>query len=209
MNLRYIGAMMMVVRSLVAGLNLVVRPASGHPLSDVEVPLKFAAMVPLQVYNTLRVPAERKRLEHTDILIIGGGAVDDSLEAELKTIPIAAYSTYGMTETLSHIALRRLNGEAASKCYYPFPSVELSLSAENTLIVKAPLICDDVCRLMILPVSVRMEALPLPDGKIMSSTAAGSRYRQRKWKTDCNRLFLCHLPLQQFPTPVWDKRLLY
>lgn len=144
MNLRYIGAMMMVVRSLVAGLNLVVRPASGHPLSDVEVPLKFAAMVPLQVYNTLRVPAERKRLEHTDILIIGGGAVDDSLEAELKTIPIAAYSTYGMTETLSHIALRRLNGEAASKCYYPFPSVELSLSAENTLIVKAPLTCDDV-----------------------------------------------------------------
>ena len=144
MNLRYIGAMMMVVRSLVAGLNLVVRPASGHPLSDVEVPLKFAAMVPLQVYNTLRVPAERKRLEHTDILIIGGGAVDDSLEAELKTIPIAAYSTYGMTETLSHIALRRLNGEAAFKCYYPFPSVELSLSAENTLIVKAPLICDDV-----------------------------------------------------------------
>lgn len=144
MNLRYIGAMMMVVRSLVAGLNLVVRPASGHPLSDVEVPLKFAAMVPLQVYNTLRVPAERKRLEHTDILIIGGGAVDDSLEAELKTIPIAAYSTYGMTETLSHIALRRLNGEAASKCYYPFPSVELSLSAENTLIVKAPLICNDV-----------------------------------------------------------------
>lgn len=144
MNLRYIGAMMMVVRSLVAGLNLVVRPASGHPLSDVEVPLKFAAMVPLQVYNTLRVPAERKRLEHTDILIIGGGAVDDSLEAELKTIPIAAYSTYGMTETLSHIALRRLNGEAVSKCYYPFPSVELSLSAENTLIVKAPLICDDV-----------------------------------------------------------------
>ena len=144
MNLRYIGAMMMVVRSLVAGLNLVVRAASGHPLSDVEVPLKFAAMVPLQVYNTLRVPAERKRLEHTDILIIGGGAVDDSLEAELKTIPIAAYSTYGMTETLSHIALRRLNGEAASKCYYPFPSVKLSLSAENTLIVKAPLICDDV-----------------------------------------------------------------
>ena len=60
MNLRYIGAMMMVVRSLVAGLNLVVRPASGHPLSDVEVPLKFAAMVPLQVYNTLRVPAERR-----------------------------------------------------------------------------------------------------------------------------------------------------
>ena len=49
-----------------------------------------------------------------------------------------------MTETLSHIALRRLNGETASKHYYPFPSVELSLSAESTLVIKAPLICGEV-----------------------------------------------------------------
>ena len=144
MNLRYIGAMMVVVRSLVAGLNLIVRPASGHPLSDIEEPLRFAAMVPLQVYNTLRVPEEKARLEQTDILIIGGGAVDDSLEAEISALPTAVYSTYGMTETLSHIALRRLNGDTASKHYYPFPSVELSLSAESTLVIKAPLICGEV-----------------------------------------------------------------
>ena len=144
MNLRYIGAMMVVVRSLVAGLNLIVRPASGHPLSDIEEPLRFAAMVPLQVYNTLRVPEEKERLEQTDILIIGGGAMDDSLEAEISALPTAVYSTYGMTETLSHIALRRLNGDTASKHYYPFPSVELSLSAESTLVVKAPLICGEV-----------------------------------------------------------------
>ena len=144
MNLRYIGAMMVVVRSLVAGLNLIVCPASGHPLSDIEEPLRFAAMVPLQVYNTLRVPEEKERLEQTDILIIGGGAVDDSLEAEMSALPTAVYSTYGMTETLSHIALRRLNGDTASKHYYPFPSVELSLSAESTLVIKAPLICGEV-----------------------------------------------------------------
>ena len=144
MNLRYIGAMMVGVRALVAGLNLIVRPASGHPLSDIEEPLRFAAMVPLQVYNTLRVPEEKARLEQTDILIIGGGAVDDSLEAEMSALPTAIYSTYGMTETLSHIALRRLNGETASKHYYPFPSVELSLSAESTLVIKAPLICGEV-----------------------------------------------------------------
>lgn len=144
MNLRYIGAMMVVVRSLVAGLNLIVRPASGHPLSDIEEPLRFAAMVPLQVYNTLRVPEEKERLEQTDILIIGGGAVDDTLEAEISALPTAVYSTYGMTETLSHIALRRLNGDTASKHYYPFPTVELSLSAESTLVIKAPLICGEV-----------------------------------------------------------------
>lgn len=144
MNLRYIGAMMVVVRSLVAGLNLTVRPASGHPLADMAGPLKFAAMVPLQVYNTLHTPAEKEQLRQTEILIIGGGAVDEALAAEIKSLPIAVYSTYGMTETLSHIALRRLNGDSASDRYYPFPSVGLSLSSESTLIIKAPLVCDDV-----------------------------------------------------------------
>ncbi len=82
MNLRYIGAMMLVVRALVAGLDLIVRPASGHPLSDVKQPLRFAAMVPLQVYNTLRTPEEKERLKQTEILIIGGGAIDEALETE-------------------------------------------------------------------------------------------------------------------------------
>lgn len=143
MNLRYIGAMMVVVRSLVAGLNLIVRPASGHPLADVSQPLKFAAMVPLQVYNTLQNPSERDQLLQTEILIIGGGAIDEALEVELKSLPATVYSTYGMTETLSHIALRRLNGTAASEHYQPFPSVNLSLSPENTLIIDAPLVCDE------------------------------------------------------------------
>lgn len=144
MNLRYIGAMMVVVRSLVAGLNLIVRPASGHPLSDVKEPLRFTAMVPLQVYNTLRVPEEKKQLRQTDILIIGGGAIDTALEVEIRNLPGAIYSTYGMTETLSHIALRRLNGSSASEHYYPFSSVSLSLSSENTLVIDAPLVCEEI-----------------------------------------------------------------
>lgn len=146
MNLRYIGAMMVVVRSLVAGLNLIVRPASGHPLADIEEPLRFVAMVPLQVYNTLQAPEEKERLKQTDILIIGGGAIDEALEAEIKTLPTAAYSTYGMTETLSHIALRRLNGPSASSHYHPFSSVKLSLSVEDTLVIDAPLVCDQILR---------------------------------------------------------------
>lgn len=148
MNLRYIGAKMVVVRSLIAGLNLIVRPASGHPMADLDVEtslnLKFTAMVPLQVYNTLSVPEEKRRLEQTDILIIGGGAIDAALATEIKGLPGAVYSTYGMTETLSHIALRRLNGSSASDRYYPFSSVSLSLSAEGTLVIDAPLVCDEI-----------------------------------------------------------------
>lgn len=142
MPLQYIAGKMVVVRALVAQLNLIVRTPSGHPYADVAIPLRFAAMVPLQVYNTLQVPEERERLSHTDILIIGGGSIDAALEAEIRRLPGEIYSTYGMTETLSHIALRRLNGEQASIRYYPFHSVHLSLSAENTLVIDAPLVCD-------------------------------------------------------------------
>ncbi len=143
MPLRYIAGKMMVVRSLVAGLDLVVCEPSGHPMQDIETPLRFAAMIPLQVYNTLQVPEERERLCRTDILIVGGGSIDRELEKEIQALPNQVYSTYGMTETLSHIALRRLNGPDASPYYTPFPSVSLSLSADNTLVINAPLVTDE------------------------------------------------------------------
>ena len=143
MPLQYIAGKMVVVRALVAGLNLILRTPSGHPLADVTLPLRFAAMIPLQVYNTLQVAEEKERLCQTEILIIGGGAIHKELEDEIRQLPNEIYSTYGMTETLSHIALRKLNGSDASSAYTPFPSVKLSLSPEETLIIQAPLVCDD------------------------------------------------------------------
>lgn len=143
MPLQYIAGKMVVVRALVAGLNLILRTPSGHPLADVTVPLRFAAMIPLQVYNTLRVAEEKERLCRTEILIIGGGAINKELEDEIRQLPNEIYSTYGMTETLSHIALRKLNGSDASPAYTPFSSVKLSLSPEETLVIQAPLVCDE------------------------------------------------------------------
>lgn len=143
MPLQYIAGKMVVVRALVAGLNLILRTPSGHPLADVDVPLRFIAMIPLQVFNTLQVPEERERLCRTEIVIVGGGAINKELEDEIRQLPNKIYSTYGMTETLSHIALRKLNGPDASSAYTPFSSVKLCLSPEKTLVIQAPLVCDD------------------------------------------------------------------
>ena len=149
MSLDYIAGKMMVVRSLERGLKLTTVEPSGHPLSTSNLPPStfhiphFTAMVPLQVYNTLQVPEERERLKQIRHLIIGGGAIDDSLAAELKDFPNNIWSTYGMTETLSHIALRRLNGPEASEWYTPFPSVHLSISDEGCLIIDAPEVCPE------------------------------------------------------------------
>ena len=142
MSLDYIAGKMMVVRSLERGLRLIVQEPSGHPMA-VSPSIDFAAMVPMQVYNSLQVPEERERLRQIKNLIIGGGAIDDAMAAELKTFPHAVWSTYGMTETLSHIALRRLSGPEASEFYTPFPGVRLSLSDEDCLIIDAPEVCPE------------------------------------------------------------------
>jgi O-succinylbenzoic acid--CoA ligase len=142
--LQYIAGQMMVVRALSAGLDLIVRNPSGNPLSDVHTPLHFAAMTPMQVYNSLQVPEEKERLMQIKNLIIGGGAIDAEISRELKTFPNAVYSTYGMTETLSHIALLRVSGAETPDYYTPFPSVKLSLSSEKTLIIEAPLVADEI-----------------------------------------------------------------
>jgi O-succinylbenzoic acid--CoA ligase len=143
MSLDYIAGKMMVVRSLERGLKLIIVPPSGHPLAVANSPLSFAAMVPLQVYNSLQVPEERERLMQIRHLIIGGGAIDDVMAQQLKSFPNAVWSTYGMTETLSHIALRRLSGPEASDWYTPFPSVSISLSDEDCLVIDAPAVCSE------------------------------------------------------------------
>ena len=166
MSLDYIAGKMMVVRSLVRNLKLIVVEPSGHPLGNatpLQLPrvggkdpeqnspprgswrgvggLAFAAMVPMQVYNSLQVPEERERLKQIKHLIIGGGAIDEAMASEMKDFPNYVWSTYGMTETLSHIALRRLNGPEASEWYKPFPSVKISQNEEGCLVIDAPLVC--------------------------------------------------------------------
>ena len=115
-------------------------PRKAIPLTEIS----FAAMVPMQVYNTLQVPEERERLMQVRHLIIGGGAIDDAMAAELRTFPNAVWSTYGMTETLSHIALRRLSGPDASEWYTPFDTVTVSLNADGCLVIDAPEVCATV-----------------------------------------------------------------
>ena len=140
--LDYIAGKMVVVRSLVRGLRLVCVEPSGEPLGTETEQIDFAAMVPMQVWNSLRVPEQRERLMRIRQLIVGGGAIDDALARALVDFPNQIWSTYGMTETLSHIALRRLNGPEASEWYTPFAGVTLSQTAEGCLVIDAPLVCD-------------------------------------------------------------------
>ena len=140
MSLDYIAGKMMVVRALTCGLKLIMVKPCGCPSWEDNV--DFAAMVPMQVYNLLQTTEGRKRLMDVKHLIIGGGAIDEAMACELKTFPNAVWSTYGMTETLSHVALRRLSGAEASEWYLPFEGVTLSLTDEGCLVIDAPAVHD-------------------------------------------------------------------
>lgn len=139
--LDYIAGKMMAVRALVCGLRLTCMEPCGHPLRGLKDVSDFIAMVPMQVYNTLQEPEERALLGRIRHVIIGGGAIDADMETELRNFPNAIWSTYGMTETLSHIALRRISGEDASLWYEPFDGVSLSRTDEGCLIIDAPEVC--------------------------------------------------------------------
>ena len=141
MPLKYIAGKMVVVRSIVAGLKLLPIAPTGHPLANLQEIPTFAAMIPMQVYNSLLMPEEKEKLMKIKHLIIGGGAIDASMAEVLKPFPNHVWSTYGMTETLSHIALRKLNGNDASDWYTPFDNVRIQLSEEGTLIIHAPNVC--------------------------------------------------------------------
>ena len=141
MPLDYIAGKMMVVRAIERGLKIINIPPSGHPFADIalqQTPPTFAAIVPLQLYNTLLVEKEKETLAKTKHVIVGGGAISEEVEKQIRTFPNAIWSTYGMTETLSHIAMRRLSGKDASEWYTPMPGVSLSQDKDGCLIINAP-----------------------------------------------------------------------
>ncbi|MDK2842725.1 MAG: o-succinylbenzoate---CoA ligase [Anaerophaga sp.] len=108
----YIAGRMMIVRAFAGGLDLVPVPVTGRPLQHLAGPVDFASMIPLQMMNELSVEPSRLHLLRT--VMLGGSAVSNELVRKLENQTFRAWETYGMTETLSHIALRPLNGNESS-----------------------------------------------------------------------------------------------
>lgn len=127
----HIGGLMMVARSIVGDLDLYPVKASSNPLESVSGDFDFAAMVPLQVEESLG------HIDRIKTLIIGGGPLKPSLEEVLKSRPGAIFHTYGMTETISHVAMRRVSGPESSDFYKALPGVSFSVDERGCLVINA------------------------------------------------------------------------
>jgi O-succinylbenzoic acid--CoA ligase len=125
----YVAGKMMFVRSFILGLDMKFVEPNSDPLKNIDEEFDFCAMVPLQAKNSL------KKLKAGKIkkLIIGGVKVHKALEQELVKLPMGIYETYGMTETITHIAAKKI-GE---KAFTVLPNVTVSTDERECLIIKA------------------------------------------------------------------------
>jgi len=147
--MEYIAGKMMVVRSMVCGLDLcIIEPRSKPAFQDMEK-IDFCAMVPFQVINTW---SSISNLPAIRILIIGGAEVSKELENLVRNIPVEVYATYGMAETCSHIALRRINGPQPETWYRTLPGIKIDTDQRDCLVIlasylPAPVITNDQVQL--------------------------------------------------------------
>jgi len=136
LNTEFIAGKMMLVRALEIGMSMYIIYPVANPIKDFssEIHIDFTAMVPYQLQTILEeTPEKIEILNNMKGLIIGGAPVSEHLEKQIQKIQSPVYSTYGMTETVSHIALRKLNGPDASPIYTILPEVKTFTDSRNCL----------------------------------------------------------------------------
>ncbi|WP_186756320.1 AMP-binding protein [Echinicola salinicaeni] len=140
LNTTMIAGKMMLVRAMQWNCNLNLTEPSGSPLKDFleHPPFGFVAMVPSQVENSLRDSKTTQRLLDINYLIIGGAPISAGLIDKLSRLKINAYQTYGMTETVSHIALAPIVQDT-KLIYNTLPGVKIDQDQEGRLIIAAPM----------------------------------------------------------------------
>jgi o-succinylbenzoate---CoA ligase len=124
---RFVAGKMMFIRSFILGLDMDFVAPSANPLEFNDEKYDFAAMVPLQAKNSIG------KLKNIKKIIIGGVKVHKSLEQELVKLPIEIYETYGMTETITHIAAKKIGDEA----FTTLPNVTVSVNENQCLEIVA------------------------------------------------------------------------
>ena len=138
LNTKYVAGQMMLVRSLVTGMDIIAVEPSANPLASFNLDhhIDFIALVPYQLQSTLK--DDQEKLEQIKVSIIGGGKIEPNLQYKLIGFQNPVYATYGMTETISHIALMKLNGSDRNDYYVALPEVKLKVDDRGCLVIEAP-----------------------------------------------------------------------
>ncbi|WP_297333903.1 AMP-binding protein [Flavobacterium sp.] len=130
---QYVAGKMMLVRAFILGWELDLAEPTSYPLRRADAVYDFSAMVPLQAQHSL------DKLHKVKKLILGGAKVSSALAAQLQQIPTEIYETYGMTETITHIAAKRVGEEA----FTVLPNINVAEDERHCLVIDAYTLCDE------------------------------------------------------------------
>jgi O-succinylbenzoic acid--CoA ligase len=156
LNTQYIAGIMMLVRGMELGLQLTVKEPSAMPLAGFATHERFHFMsfVPLQLLAILETDARVAMLNAAKAILVGGAPVPKLLEDRLHAIEAPVYQTYGMTETVSHVALRRVNGPQKQEFYTLTEGVSLTADSRGCAVIDTgfpdllPVVTNDVVEII-------------------------------------------------------------
>lgn len=139
LNTEFIAGMMMLARGFIAELDMVIVEPVANPLSLIppDKKIDFASFVPMQLQTILHeMPQASEILNNMKAILVGGAPISSSLEREIKLLQVPVCMTYGMTETASHIALRKLNGEDKAAYFNVLDGIEIGLDKRGCLTIQ-------------------------------------------------------------------------
>ena len=134
----YIAGKMMLVRAMELGWNIDIVDAVSNPLSKNTKNYDFSAMVPMQLEKS------KSELHRIKKLIVGGGVVSNSLVHEIQAVSTKIFATYGMTETITHVAVKPLNHSSNQNFYTVLPNVDVFVDNRSCLVINAPKVSDEL-----------------------------------------------------------------
>jgi O-succinylbenzoic acid--CoA ligase len=136
LDTNFVAGAMMVIRSVVARMDLIVREPVRNPLKELDEAVDFLAVVPMQLAALM--DESLAQLNNVSVIIVGGSPIPDAIVPRLQTLRPACFATYGMTETLTHVALQRLNGPERERSFHLLTGISASLDDRGCLVIEAP-----------------------------------------------------------------------
>jgi O-succinylbenzoic acid--CoA ligase len=139
LNVNFIAGRMMLVRSLEAGMRMIIAEPAADPLENLRGQhIDFAAMVPYQLECCLN------RSDSVNKIILGGAPISASLAHKIQALKNECYATFGMTETITHIALQKLNGKDKQDYFETLEGIDITVDNRGCLVIKTDYLDEDV-----------------------------------------------------------------
>ncbi len=136
---QYIAGKMMLVRAFVLGLDIHFIDPRGSVLDNLKVPdrFTFTAMVPLQLHRAIQ--EDRARVERQfETILLGGGPVSNALLEDIRTLDARVFQSFGSTETVTHVAIRRINGPSPEEHFTALGGCHFARDPRGCLVVYTP-----------------------------------------------------------------------